>query len=94
VFYRGAAQGGAVVRNVLRGPVNVLVGIGVTLAAPIVFPAVAKVARPIAKKAIKKYLGLVESAKAATTKARDEWNHLVAEAKAERNRPSSADIPV
>ncbi len=81
-------------RSVMRGPVNVLVGIGVAVAVPIVIPAVAKVARPLAKKAIRGYLGLVESVEAAAAKARGEWTRLVAEAKAERSRPSSADTPV
>ena len=72
-------------RMVFKGGSGFLAGIGVALAAPIVSPVVGKVARPLAKAAIKGYLSAVECAKSTSAEVKKEWSNLVAEAKAERS---------
>jgi uncharacterized protein DUF5132 len=75
--------------TVFKGFNGFLTGIGVVLAAPIVSPVLGKVARPLAKAAIKTYLSAAESFESAAEEARKEWSALVAEAKAERSKASA-----
>jgi len=56
------------VKDLLKRPVTgVLVGAGVVLLAPIVLPAVARAARPLAKAALHGYFALVEGVKSLTS---------------------------
>lgn len=65
-------------------PTGVLVGVGVALVTPIVLPAVAAVARPLAKGAIRGYLSISDKMKELTAEAGEQWSDLVAEARSEQ----------
>jgi hypothetical protein len=70
-------------KDLLKRPVSgVLVGVGVVLLAPIVLPAVARAARPLAKAALHGYFALVEGVKSLASKEEKELKpvvgHLVA----------------
>ena len=56
------------------------VALGVVVAAPVVL----RVARPVAKSALKGYFALADSVKTATERTREELRDVVEEAKAER----------
>jgi hypothetical protein len=71
-------------RHALKGPGGFLLGLGIAAAVPIVLPIVSAVARPLAKAAIKNYLGMKESVESAVKETRERWNRLVSEARAER----------
>jgi hypothetical protein len=70
-------------KDLLKRPVSgVLVGVGVVLLAPIVLPAVARAARPLAKAALHGYFTLVDGLKSLASKEEKELKpvvgHLVA----------------
>ena len=71
-------------RSIFGGPAGVLVGIGMAAAAPIVIPFVKTRGRPLAKKAINRYLDLRDSLEETVAGLREGWNRLVAEARTER----------
>lgn len=62
---------------------GILVGMGITLAAPVVLPVLACALRPLAKSAIKGGLVLGDKVKEITAEAREQMCDLVAEVKAE-----------
>ncbi len=62
---------------------SILIGVGVALAAPILFPAVAAIARPAAKGLIKGGLFVMDSLKELAAEGSEQLSDLVAEARAE-----------
>lgn len=68
----------------------IIIGAGILIAAPILFPALAGGLRPVAKKAVRGFMQLKERAKEATAEAREQWSDLVAEAQAEPGTPAQA----
>jgi hypothetical protein len=73
-------------RKLLRGPGgNIILGVGVALAVPLLWPVVAAAAKPVAKAGIKGYLALAGSVKEMVAEAGEQVSDLVAEAKAERD---------
>jgi hypothetical protein len=71
-------------KNVFRlTPANILVGVGVALAAPVVVPAVAAVVRPVVKGLVKGSMVLGGKVAAMATEAGEQLSDLYAEARAE-----------
>ena len=74
----------ALFNDALKGlGVTALVGIGVVLAAPLLFPATAPALRPLAKGLIKGYLAVADRMKEVMAEAGEQLSDLVAEARAE-----------
>jgi hypothetical protein len=71
------------------GP-SVLIGVGVALAAPILLPAAATGARPLAKTLIKGYLAMAETVQEVIAEAGEQLSDLVAEAQTERTTGAAA----
>jgi Protein of unknown function (DUF5132) len=65
------------------GP-SVLIGVGVALAAPILFPTLAAGGRPLAKTLVKSYLVMADAVSEVVAEAGEQLSDLVAEARAER----------
>ncbi len=75
----------ALLEDGLKGMMpNVLIGVGIALAAPILLPATAAGIRPLAKTLVKGYLAVADSAKEMFAEAGEQLSDLVAEARAER----------
>lgn len=62
---------------------NILVGVGVALAIPVLLPVAGAIMRPLAKGAIKLGLTVYDSVTALVAEAGEQMSDLVAEAKAE-----------
>ncbi len=62
---------------------NILVGVGVALAAPVLLPAVGFVVRPLAKGVVKAGLAVKDMAVSVAAEAGEQISDLVAEAQAE-----------
>jgi hypothetical protein len=62
----------------------ILVGIGAAIAAPVVIPALAAVARPLAKGAVKGVLLVTDQFTELFAEMGEQWSDLVAEAQSER----------
>jgi uncharacterized protein DUF5132 len=72
--------------DMLRGGLpGVLVGVGVVLAAPVLFPAAASGARPLAKALIRGRLVVADTVREVVAEAGEQLSDLVAEVQAERN---------
>ena len=71
------------------GP-SALIGAGVALAAPVLLPALAAGARPLAKTLIKGYLVVAETVQEAVAEPGEQLSDLVAEAQAERATSTTA----
>lgn len=69
---------------------SILLGVGVALAAPILFPAVAAVARPAAKGLIKGGLFVMDSLQELVSEGGEKLSDLVAEARTEYNARATA----
>ena len=65
------------------GPM-ILIGIGAAVAAPVMIPALAAVARPLAKGAVKGLLLVTDQVTELFAEVGEQWSDLVAEARAER----------
>ena len=65
------------------GTPGIIAGIGAVVLAPVLIPAIAKIAKPIAKTALKSGIMLYEKSKAAVAEAGEVFEDLVAEAQAE-----------
>ncbi|MBO0348128.1 DUF5132 domain-containing protein [Phormidium pseudopriestleyi FRX01] len=61
----------------------IALGIGAVVLAPILLPAIGKVAKPIAKATLKNGITLYEKGKVAVAEANEVWEDILAEAKAE-----------
>jgi hypothetical protein len=75
---------------------SILIGVGVALAAPILLPAVAAVARPAAKGLIKGGLFVADSFRELVAEGGEQFSDLVAEARAEYNAsvaPGQRNVP-
>ncbi len=70
------------------GPI--LIGAGVLVAAPILFPVLAGGLRPVAKRAVRAYLAASEKAREIGAEAREQWSDLVAEAQADAAQSAEA----
>lgn len=66
-----------------KGGRTIALGIGAVVLAPIVLPAIGKVAKPIAKATLKNGITLYEKGKVAVAEANEVWEDILAEAKAE-----------
>ena len=75
---------------VKKAGVPVLVGVGVALVAPIILPAAAALARPLAKSLIKGYLCLADKVKEAVAESGEQLSDLGAEARAEHEAELAA----
>ncbi len=73
----------AIFEDLTKGPVPVLLGLGVAMAAPNVIPALASGLRPLAKALVKGGLTLFDAAKEGVAEAGEQLNDLVAETRAE-----------
>lgn len=73
----------AIFEDLTKGPVPVLLGLGVAMAAPTVIPALASGLRPLAKALVKGGLTLYDAAKEGVAEAGEQLNDLVAETRAE-----------
>jgi hypothetical protein len=70
----------------LKGSVPmILVGVGAAVAAPVVIPAIAGVARPLVKGAVRGILALSDQVTELFAEVGEQWSDLVAEARAERS---------
>ncbi len=69
---------------------NMLIGLGIAVAAPILLPATAAGLRPLAKTLVKGYLAVADSAKEMFAEAGEQFNDLVAEARADQAAAESA----
>jgi hypothetical protein len=67
---------------------NALWGVGLVIAAPIVFPVVRNALRPVAKSMIKGYLTVQDTVTEWTAETGEHMSDLVAEAKAEHQAPA------
>ena len=65
---------------------GLLVGLGVVVAAPILVPLVAKASRPLAKLAVRGYLGGTNYVGESAAHAHEQMKDLVAEVEAERQQ--------
>jgi len=75
----------AVLKDMSKGWIpGIMVGVGVTLAAPVILPALGAALRPLAKSAIKGGIALGDRIKEVTAEAREQFCDLVAEVKAEQ----------
>jgi len=73
----------AIFEDITKGPVPLLLGLGVAMAAPTVIPALASGLRPLAKALVKGGLTLYDAAKEGVAEAGEQLNDLVAETRAE-----------
>ncbi len=73
----------AIFEDLTKGPVPVLLGLGVAMAAPTVIPALASGLRPLAKALVKGGLTIYDAAKEGVAEAGEQLNDLVAETRAE-----------
>jgi len=73
----------ALLDDVMKAPVPVLVGLGVAVAAPAVIPAVASGLRPLVKLMVKSALTLFDAVKEGISEAGEQMNKVVAESRAE-----------
>ena len=69
--------------DLTKGPVPVLLGLSVAMAAPNIFPALASGLRPLAKALVKGGLTLYDAAKEGFAEAGEQLNDFVAETRAE-----------
>jgi uncharacterized protein DUF5132 len=82
----------AIFEDITKGPVPVLLGLGVAMAAPSVIPALASGFRPLAKALVKGGLTLYDAAREGVAEAGEQLNDLVAETRAEMaHRPRHSD---
>jgi hypothetical protein len=72
-----------IVKGVEAGPLGIAAGVGAAILAPIVIPALAGAAKPLAKAAIKEGILLSEKGKEFFAEATEVFEDIVAEAKAE-----------
>lgn len=80
--------------NLKMNPTNILIGIGVAVAVPVVLPALLTVVRPLAKAAIKGGFALAEKVTEYAAEAGEQVSDLFAEAKAEHMAgKAGADAP-
>jgi Protein of unknown function (DUF5132) len=81
----------ALIEDMFKGSVpGLLVGVGVALAAPILLPAAATGARPLAKVLLKGALLVGDSVKEVVAEAGEQLSDLVAEVRAERTSNGTA----
>lgn len=73
----------AILEDLTKGPVPVLVGLGLVVAAPTVIPALASGLRPLAKILVKGGLTLFDVVKESVAEAGEQINDLVEETRAE-----------
>jgi hypothetical protein len=73
----------------MTGPI--LLGLGVVLVAPSLLPGVASALRPLAKALVKGGVVVYDAAKETVAEATEEFNDLVAEARAEMAEPAKAE---
>lgn len=81
----------ALFNGVLNGWVpSVLIGVGVALAAPVLLPAAAAGARPLAKTLIKGYLAVAATVQEVVAEAGEQLSDLVAEVQMEQAAGAAA----
>lgn len=72
---------------------NVLIGVGIALAAPLVWPIIAAAGRPLAKSVIRGYLALADTVKESVAETGEKLSDLVAEVRAEREGVAETPAP-
>jgi hypothetical protein len=80
----------AIWEDVTKGPVPMLIGLGVAIAAPTVIPVVASGLRPLAKGLVRGVLTVYDAVKEEIAKAGGEVNELVTETRAGMARGARA----
>lgn len=88
----------AILGNGLKGNIvtGLAIGIGVAVLGPVIIPAMARVAKPLAKAAIKSGVGFYEKGREVMAEALEVVEDLVAEAKselAEADKKRAAEAP-
>jgi hypothetical protein len=73
----------AIFDDLTKGPMPLLLGLGVAMAAPNVIPAMASGLRPLAKALVKGGITLYDSVKEGVAEAGEQLNDLIAETRAE-----------
>jgi Protein of unknown function (DUF5132) len=84
--YRSKEVAMALFDDLPKGPVPVLVGLGVAVAVPTVIPAVASGLRPLVKMMVKTTLTLFDAVKGGISEAGEEVNDIVSESRTEMSR--------
>ncbi|HKT34592.1 MAG TPA: DUF5132 domain-containing protein [Nitrospira sp.] len=78
----------AIFEDLSKEPVALLLGLGVAMAAPNIFPALASGLRPLAKALVKGGLTLYDAAREGLAEAGEQLSDLVAETRAEMGQDS------
>src|SRR5262245_19930509 len=73
----------AILEDLTKGPVPVLLGLGVAMAAPAVIPALAGGLRPLAKVLVRGGITLYDAAREGVAEAGEQISDLIAETRAE-----------
>src|SRR5262245_59925898 len=76
----------AIFEDITKGPLPLLLGLGVAMAVPSVLPALASGLRPLAKVLVKGGLTLYDAAREGVAEAGEQLNDLVAETRAEMSQ--------
>lgn len=76
----------AILEDITKGPVPLLVGLGIAVAAPNIIPAMASGLRPLAKVVVKSALSLFDAVKEGVAEAGEQINDLVAETRTEMSQ--------
>ena len=82
----------ALLEDITKGSLSaVLVGVGVALLAPTVLPALGSSLRPLAKALVKGGVVVYDAVKESVAEAGEQFNDLVAEARAEIAEPAKTE---
>lgn len=73
----------AIFEDLTKGPVPLLLGLGVAMAAPNIFPALGSGLRPLAKALVKGGLTIYDAAKEGVAEAGEQLSDLIAETRSE-----------
>jgi hypothetical protein len=84
----------SLIEDALEGGVpRVALGLGLVVAAPVVLPAVAAGARPVAKTLVRGYLVAADSARRVASRTREEMSDIVAEVRHEHEGDGEGRTP-
>lgn len=79
----------AIFEDITKGPMPMLLGLGVAMVAPTVIPALASGLRPLAKALVKGGITLYDAAKEGVAEAGEQLNDIVAETRAEMGQSAT-----
>lgn len=83
----------AILDDLTKGPLPMLLGLGLVVAAPSVMPAVGAILRPLAKVVVKTGLTLFDVVKEGLAEAGEEVDDLVAETRQQMSQGTSERTP-